>query len=180
VTALSNPMTVLRPDVPEPPVAVATLAPRAVSGGRLVLIDNGKPKAGELLGFLAAELLGPLGLSGVEVVRKDAAGRPLEASEVETIAQRGDLVITGLGDCGSCSACSLYDAIAFERAGVPATVVITDAFVGHVARFAVQFGLPGYHHLVVPHPVSSRDDRQLRRMAADLATTAAAQLRDPS
>ena len=73
-------------------------------------------------------------------------------------------MIAGLGDCGACSACSLRDAVAFERLGVPATVVITDAFVGHVARFADALGLPGYPALVVPHPVSSKDAEHLARL----------------
>jgi hypothetical protein len=59
---------------------------------------------------------------------------------------------------------------------VPAAVVITDAFVGHVARFADALGLPGYTPLVVPHPVSSKDDAHLRRLAAGIADAAVAQL----
>ena len=59
---------------------------------------------------------------------------------------------------------------------MPATVVITDAFVGHVANFAAALGLPGYPTLVVPHPVSSKDHAHLERLAAGLAGAAAAQL----
>jgi hypothetical protein len=59
---------------------------------------------------------------------------------------------------------------------VPATVVITDAFVGHVARFADALGLPGYPALVVPHPVSSKDAAHLARLAVGMADAAVAQL----
>jgi hypothetical protein len=148
----------------------------APDGCRLVLIDNGKPRARELLELLASELRARCPIGEVEVVTKTAAGHPLELERAVEVARRADLVVAGLGDCGACSACSLHDAIAFERLGVPATVVITDAFIGHVARFAENLGLPGYPTLVVPHPVSSKDDVHLQRLAAGLADAAAAQL----
>jgi hypothetical protein len=166
-------VTVYKPVADEPAEAPSALAPRgALDGARLVLIDNGKPNARELLELLAALLP----VAGVEVVTKAAAGHPLEDEEAAAIAPRADVAITGLGDCGACSACSLRDAVAFERLGVPATVVITDAFVGHVARFADALGLPGYPALVVPHPVSSKDHDHLARLAEGLAGAAAAHL----
>jgi hypothetical protein len=166
-------VSVYRPVADEPAEAPSAMADRqALDGARLVLIDNGKPNARELLSLLAEELP----VASVEVVTKPAAGHPLEDDEAAAIAERADLAITGLGDCGACSACSLRDAVAFERLGVPATVVITDAFVGHVARFADALGLPGYPALVVPHPVSSKGHDHLARLAAGLADAAVAQL----
>ena len=41
---------------------------------------------------------------------------------------------------------------------MPATVLITDVFVSHVARFAANLGHPGYHSLVVPHPAATKTD----------------------
>jgi hypothetical protein len=174
-------MTICRPDVVEPPEAPARLAAREPlrPGARLVLVDNGKPNARELLELLAGELCARAPIGDVETVTKPAAGHPLEDEVAAEVAERADLVVAGLGDCGSCSACSLRDAIAFERLGVPATVVITDAFVGHVARFAVTFGLPGYHALVVRHPVSSKDSAQLRGLASRVVDAAVVQLTGP-
>jgi hypothetical protein len=166
-------VTVHRPVADEPAEAPGTRAPRAaLAGARLVLIDNGKPNARELLELLAARLP----VASVEVVTKPAAGHPLQDDEAAAIAERADAAIAGLGDCGACSACSLRDAVAFERLGVPATVVITDAFVGHVARFSDALGLPGYPTLVVPHPVSSKDHDHLVRLAEGLAGAALAHL----
>jgi hypothetical protein len=171
-------VTVYRPVADEPVEAPSSLATRGAvaADARLVLIDNGKPNARELLELLAGELRSRLPFGSIEVVTKAAAGHPLEDEEAAAIAPRADLVIAGLGDCGACSACSLRDAVAFERLGVPATVVITDAFVGHVARFADALGLPGYPALVVPHPVSSKDAEHLARLAAGMADAAVAQL----
>jgi hypothetical protein len=100
----------------------------------------------------------------------------LDDAQVAELARSADAVIAGLGDCGACSACSLADAIRVESAGVPATVVISDVFVAHVASFAKTLGMPGYHSAVVPHPVSSKNDEQLRRFAAEVAPVVRRQL----
>ena len=100
----------------------------------------------------------------------------LEDEQVRELAPRTDLVIAGLGDCGACSACSLHDAILFEREGVPATVLITEVFIANIARFSEQLGMPGYHSLVVPHPAATKSDEQLRAFAAAVAEAACAQL----
>jgi len=63
-----------------------------------------------------------------------------------------------------------------ERAGAPATVLITEPFQGLVASHAAKLGLPGYHALVVPHPVWSKDADGLRRLARGLVPAALAQL----
>jgi hypothetical protein len=63
-----------------------------------------------------------------------------------------------------------------EAAGVPSTVVISDVFVAHVASFAKTLGMPGYHNAVVPHPVSSKNDEQLRKFAAAVAQDVRRQL----
>jgi hypothetical protein len=175
---MTDTVLVYRPDVQEAPPTPIDLAPRHEigAGSRLVLIDNGKAKAKELLTYLAAELQTRLPIASVEVVSKASAGYPLEDEHAEELAARADLVITGLGDCGACSACSLQDAIMFERLGVPATLMITEVFVGTVARFSESLGLPGYHTIVVPHPAATKSDPQLKLFAIACADAAIEQL----
>ena len=177
-TTLSRTIQVHRPVVPSPPAVPVELAPRTgvAEGARLLLVDNGKPRARDLLGMLAEELQRLLPIGSVELVSKPSAASPLADEEAAEIATRVDLVVTGLGDCGACSACSLHDALLFERAGVPATVLITDVFVAHVARFAVNLGAPGYHNLVVPHPAATKSDDELRRLARSVTSAARDQL----
>ncbi len=166
----------------DPPPAGLHLAARRALGAstRLTLIDNGKPRARELLLMIAAELARYSGLEHTRVLSKSSASRVIDDAEVADIAATSDAVITGLGDCGACSACSLADAIRMETAGVPATVLISDVFTAHVASFATTLGLPGYHSAAVPHPVSSKDDTQLTRLAALVAPIIAEQLAGPS
>lgn len=166
------------PVVEEVPADPVTLAERGAlgPGARLLLVDNGKPKAKDLLLHLAEQLRDRLPIDSVEVESKPSAAAPLDEDRVAALAGRVDLVVSGLGDCGACSACSLQDALLFERAGVPATVLITEVFTSHVARFATNLGSPGYHSLVVPHPVATKSDAQLRLLATAVADAAREQL----
>jgi hypothetical protein len=63
-----------------------------------------------------------------------------------------------------------------ERAGVPATVLITEPFATIIASHAVKLGAPGYHALSVPHPVWGRSADELRALVRPLAAQAVAQL----
>jgi hypothetical protein len=162
----------------EPPLAGQRLAPRRALGAqtRLTLIDNGKPRARDLLLLIAEGLKARSGLASVRVIAKGSASRVIDAAEIADIAASSDAVIAGLGDCGACSACSLADAIRMENAGIPATVLISDVFSAHIASFAVTMGMPGYHSAAVPHPVSSKDETQLARFAAAVTARIAEQL----
>lgn len=176
---MANTIDLMVPVVPEdPPPADLHLAPRDgfPDGARLTLIDNGKPRARELMLMIADGLRERFAVASVDVFSKGAASRVIDDDEIAALAASSDAVIAGLGDCGACSACSLGDALKMEGAGVPSTVLISDVFTGHIASFAVAMGLPGYHSAVVPHPVSSKDDAQLATYAASVVDVIAAQL----
>jgi hypothetical protein len=66
-----------------------------------------------------------------------------------------------------------------EARGTPATVVITEPFQTVVASNAAKLGAPGYHSLVVPHPIWGKDETQLRELARSIAGQALAQLGGP-
>jgi hypothetical protein len=55
-------------------------------------------------------------------------------------------------------------------------VLITEPFQGIVATSAARLGAPGYHALVVPHPIWSKDEEGLRALAHELVDDALAQL----
>lgn len=63
-----------------------------------------------------------------------------------------------------------------EQLGTPATVLITEPFQGIVATSAARLGAPGYHSLVVPHPIWGKDEEGLRALARQLVDAALAQL----
>jgi hypothetical protein len=63
-----------------------------------------------------------------------------------------------------------------ERAGVPATVLVTEPFTTLIASHAVRLGAPGYHSLTVPHPVWGKSEEELRALVRPLVAPALAQL----
>jgi hypothetical protein len=136
----------------------------------LTLIDNGKPNGRAILGHLADALADELPLARVDLHTKPTSAAPISEATAKELAARSTLVISGVGDCGGCSSCSLHDAIQLEQLGVPSVVIITEPFVPMVSAFAASLGMPGYPAMVVlPHPVSSLPDAELRRIASAAA-----------
>ena len=168
----------LVPVPPDVPAAEMRLAQRQPLSDKscLTLIENGKPKARMLLGLLGERLEARLGIGHVSVFSKGAASRVINDEEVATLVDYSDVVISGLGDCGACSACCLGDALRMEAAGVPSTVLISDVFGSHVASFAARMGLPGYHAAVVPHPVASKQPEELAHYADGIVDAIVGQL----
>ncbi len=74
-------------------------------------------------------------------------------AQIDDMAAQCDVVITGLGDCGSCSACSLHVALDFERRGVPAVAICTTPFLKSGKAMAARQGFPDYEFVMVEHPL---------------------------
>ena len=76
-----------------------------------------------------------------------------------------DVVVVGVGDCGSCSASAVADGLALEDAGIPAVVVCSDAFGVTADAMAALQGSPGYRYVQIPHPVAPLEADELRQRA---------------
>jgi len=63
-----------------------------------------------------------------------------------------------------------------EERGTPATVVITEPFQTIIASHAAKLGAPGFHAVVVPHPVYGKTEAELRELASAMVDRAMAQL----
>jgi hypothetical protein len=70
----------------------------------------------------------------------------------------------------------VHDAVAFELAGVPAVVLVTEVFEALSLQTAKQLGLTHYPPLVVPHPIFNRDEVWLQRHADGVVEQALASL----
>jgi hypothetical protein len=82
------------------------------------------------------------------------------------------VVLTAIGDCGSCCSCSIRDAIALERLGLPSAAVITSEFVAETVLTRQAVGMPGLRALVIDHPVSSITASEIAQRAAHIAKKA--------
>ena len=85
---------------------------------------------------------------------KTAFALPMPDELREEFLAECDVVLVGVGDCGSCSASAVADGIAFERSGVPAAVICSDAFTVTASSMAAVQGAPDYAFLTTAHPVA--------------------------
>ncbi|MGH3391800.1 MAG: UGSC family (seleno)protein [Actinomadura sp.] len=141
-----------------------TLAPRpaGLRGLTVGLLDNTKPNAGMLLSEIAGELRRRQDIGESRMYTKGYFGTPMEETMLKQIAQECDLVVTAVGDCGSCSAATVADGILLERAGIPTVSVVSDSFLASGRAMAQVQGFSGYEFVAVKHPVASLDAARLR------------------
>jgi hypothetical protein len=142
------------------------LVPRPESFDGLVVgyLDNGKPNSDRFLKILSARLQGD-GVRDVVWARKANIGRLADVESIEDLAQRCDVVITGVGDCAGCCSCTVQDGIALERTGTPTYIVCTSELVT-IARIAASAaGIPDYPLTVIDHPLGSLTEELLAERA---------------
>jgi hypothetical protein len=76
-----------------------------------------------------------------------------------------DVVVSGLGNCGSCTCWTVRDAAAGLNAGRPTVAVVTEAFVPLATALAANEGSPGLRLLVLPYPFDRRPESEIREIA---------------
>ena len=59
----------------------------------------------------------------------------------------------------------MHDALAAERRGIPAAAVMTDRFTVTAEAVVELNGLAGYPYVVIPHPIASDSDDELKAKA---------------
>ncbi len=165
-------MQVYRPDGAIGQESLALSPPAgSLSGLRIAVVDNGKPNADLVMTHLAQALAARCGATLSVITQKGPQGLtanaaiPAAADVVERVQKEADIVITGSADCGSCTAYSVYDAIEFEKLGLPSVVVTTTRFAPIAESMALHFGMPALRTLVLPHPIGGTDPQTLQGWA---------------
>jgi len=151
--------------------AFAGLAARRtdLKGARIGLLDNTKHNALLFLQEVGRLLVDEHGAAEVGIVEtKRSFSVPVDQEIVDRYKDACDVVITGVGDCGSCSAAAVADGINFERAGLPAAVVLTDAFLVTGRTMATMQGAPDYEWIVTEHPMAILEPDQVKARAKHL------------
>lgn len=156
-----------RPGVQPTPRRVASVPPLPAAP-RLALIDNGKPKAATLLQALGEELVRRGTVSGFEIFHKRSM-TPISDDERDRLVDAVDIVVSGVGDCGGCTACSVTDALRCLERGVPSFILATHKFEFLVDATDEAYGLDGLGRLYVDHPVWSRSEAWFSDAAEALA-----------
>lgn len=140
--------------------------PAELRGLTVGLLANSKRNAEQVLDEIGALLASEHGTAGVVRRRKTSIADPVPAATLADLVERCDVVVVGVGDCGSCSASAVADGLLLEAAGIPAVVFCTDAFHVSADAMARLQGSPGYAYVSTPHPIASLDAGGVRERAA--------------
>jgi hypothetical protein len=162
--------------------ADAVLAtPRAqLRGATIGLLENTKQNASLFLDELGRLLVDRYGAAGVVARTKRAFALPVPDDLLEELATTCQAVVTGVGDCGSCSGSAVADGVAFERRGIPAAVICSDAFTVTADAMAAVKGAQGYRYATTAHPVAVLTPDEVRKRAEQALPRVVALLTGPA
>lgn len=155
-----DPTGLISADEMAPPQRLSSLA-----GKRLGLLDNGKTNAAKYLEMVAAGLVERYGVGSVKMFHKATLSKPAKREILEALVAESDFVVTGIGDCGSCSTNSVHDAIEMEKLGIPAVAICTEAFRLGLDTLTRMRGMPDHRFAIVPHPLGVLFDDELQQRA---------------
>ncbi|WP_313821166.1 UGSC family (seleno)protein [Citricoccus sp.] len=141
----------------------------SLRGKRVGLLENTKRNAAALLDALGTGLAETDHVDLVRMTKQDFA-MPLAPDVVEGIIHDCDVVVIGIGDCGSCSAAAVADGIALEERGVPVAVLCTEAFEVTSRAMAGLKGRPDFPVLLMPHPIANLTNGDLTERGQTLAS----------
>jgi hypothetical protein len=91
---------------------------------------------------------------------------------IAEIAAHSDLVLTAIGDCGSCCSCCIRDSVALEKLGIPSAAIITTEFERETELTRIAIGMQGLIPIVIDHPVSSITQAEVEARAVQVASQA--------
>lgn len=144
-----------------------------LAGLRLGVLDNSKWNANKLLRGAAAALSEEIEFAAVNYyVKTHGFSTDAPAELIARIADENDIVLTAIGDCGSCCSCCIRDSIALEDRGIPTAPIVTTEFVNETRLTRAAVGMPDLKPVVIDHPVSSITDEEVAARVAVIAVQA--------
>ena len=91
-------------------------------------------------------------------------GRRLQAEYEEQVAN-ADILVSGLANCGSCSAWTIRDALIGLGRGLPTAAVATEHFVPLAKLLALDGNRPGLRIIPLPYPLNTLPEEEVRLIA---------------
>lgn len=142
-----------------------------LAGATIGLLENTKQNAALFLEELGKLLRERHGVATTVARTKTNFAMPVTEELMRELADACDAVITGVGDCGSCSASAVADGVAFERNGIPAVVICSDAFTVTADAMAELREAKGYRYAKTAHPVALLTPDEVRKRAEEVLPT---------
>lgn len=138
--------------------------PLTLAGAVIGFLDNSKANCKLLFDTWATRLKEDFGPTSVVYTKKPSMSRGL-TSENQAAVGAARVVITGVGDCGSCTSWSIRDAVGFEKARIPTVTVLTEPFMGLGRVQATGDEYPGLRLMTLPHPFKFLSDDEVQTLA---------------
>jgi Fe-S cluster biogenesis protein NfuA len=140
------------------------------------------PLAGKVVGFrvdvlwrswdwVVDEWITALEIAGVKTVQwrriQGLAGEEgrIQGDSFEEFLASADVVVSGLGNCGSCTSWTIKDAVAPLSSGLPTVAVVTEHFEPLGRTLAGHYGKGGLRLVVLPYPLDIRPEEEVREIA---------------
>lgn len=98
------------------------------------------------------------------------------SAELASFVGQLDFAIVGLGNCGSCTQWTIKDAITAANAGVPTVAIVTQQFKDLAATLAGLGGRPDLRLEVLPYPLDTLPEEEVRQIAKEHFAAAIAAL----
>jgi hypothetical protein len=163
------------PTIPYTPRLEADATP-----ARMMLLSNGFTDSAVFLEDAGAELAQRIKIVAIERLAKSdlrGAGAPMTETQIETVCSASDIVVAGVGHCGSCTAAIVRGAVSIAERGLPVVVMVTERF-AKAARFtALAAGMPEVPIVIVPHPIAGESKQSHQEIARAVAPALIAALR---
>ena len=146
--------------------------PKSLDGLRLAILDNSKWNANKILRAASAALSEDIKFAQINYYVKHSFSKDAAPELIDEIAQNNDIVLTAIGDCGSCCSCCIRDSVALEKLGLASAAIITTEFERETELTRRAIGMQGLIPVVIDHPVSSITDAEVAVRARQVATQA--------
>ena len=153
--------------------------PVSLNGARVGLLINTKQNARPFLEEVGRLLAEKYDVTLTERTKVNFAV-PEPDEVIKELVAGSDVVITGVGDCGSCSAAAAADGVVLEAAGVPVAAIITESFIPTADAMAALRGAPGYKYATTAHPVAVLTEDRVKERAAQVLDDVVALLTEPA
>jgi hypothetical protein len=146
--------------------------PKQLDGLRLAILDNSKWNANKILRTSTSALEKNVKFAEVNYYVKHSFSKDADPDLIAEIAANNDLVLTAIGDCGSCCSCCIRDAVALEKLGIPSAAIVTTEFERETELTRTALGMQGLIPIVIDHPVSSITQAEVESRSAQVALQA--------
>jgi hypothetical protein len=143
-----------------------------LDGLRLAILDNSKWNANKILRTSTTALEKTIKFAKVNYYVKHSFSKDAAPEMIAEIAANNDIVLTAIGDCGSCCSCCIRDSVALEKLGIPSAAIITTEFERETDMTRTAIGMLGLLPVVIDHPVSSITQAEVEVRAAQVALQA--------